>query len=290
MKLNSTHACVALSALVSLALHCNGDSSNNTDGGGNDASSDGTSNTDAGKDGSGSKPYAGGVTLTESKTGTSTIMTASAGFYASSGTGTGTCSGTKSGNCCYTAPAAPSDAGVVTPMAEGAGVITVKDAAATIATLTPAGTTYTAVTNPPTAALTWAAGDSIAISAVGDTVHAFSGTVTAAALFAAITPAFSFTATTVPRGADYVLTWTAGTGTVTLIASALKGAASDGTIICSATDTGTMTIPTALLSMFTAADTGDLSLTRTIPADASVDNATITLSSSTSALGLVKYQ
>jgi hypothetical protein len=295
LKFTNTRVCVSLSVLALLAVRCNGDSTNNNDGGndsgGNDVANGTDTGTDSGKDGTASKPYVGGVNLTESKTGTVTSMTASAGFYTSSGTGTPGCTGTSvmSGNCCYTPPAAPSDGGVVTPTAVGAGVITLKDATATIATMTPTGTAYTAVTNPPTVALTWAPGDSIAIAAVGDTVHAFSGTVTAAALFAAINPAFSFTATAVSRAADYVVTWTSGTGNITLIASALKGTASDGVIICTATDTGTMTLPTALLTKFTANDTGSLSLSRTISSDASVDNATITLASSTSALGLVTY-
>jgi hypothetical protein len=295
VQLNSK---LGLTVVVLMAIRCGSGTSQNGDGGtdannGNDGTSgnDG-SGGDSGNDGTASsKPYAGGVYLSESKTQNTTSYSASASFYAvpDSGTTSGACAGTKSGNCCYTPPS-QADGGTTSTTPVGAGGITIKDGTTTIATLTPTGTTYTPVSDPPTSALTWNAGDTINISAAGDTVHAFSGMVTAAALFAGVSPALSYiTPIAITRSSDFTITWTAGTGKVTLLVSALKVATSEGVIVCSAADTGTMTVPTALLTNFSAGDTGVVTLTRAETTDASNDNATITLSSSTSSGGTATF-
>ncbi len=282
---------------TALLLACGGDDSTNTDGGKDASTGDSGGNTDGGgTDGGGtSKAYFGSVNFSESKTQSTTTYVASAGFYATpdGGTAAGGCTGTKSGSCCYTPATGASDAGTPpAPTPVSAGGITVKDGTSTIATMTPTGTTYTPITNQPTTTLTWVDGDSLDISAAGDTVHAFSGSVTAATLFAAVTPALSFTTpTNVPRASDFTVTWTAKTGSILLTMSALKVAVSDGTISCTASsDTGTITVPHDLMANFTAADTGVVTLSRTSSGAAAPDNAAITLNSSTSTGGTVLFQ
>jgi hypothetical protein len=192
------------------------------------------------------------------------------------------------GSCCYT-PA--SKLTTTTPTAVSAGGITLKDGTSTIGTMNPTGTTYTALNSTTTNTLKWMPGDTLNVSAAGDTVHLFSGSVTAVALFANIAPTMSdITPATVSRSANYTVTWTAGTGNITLILTATKGTASDGDIVCTGTDSGTMTVDSSLLGNFSANDTGTVSLERAIQSNPSDDNATITLTSSTSSSGQVRYQ
>lgn len=275
------------------AFACSGDDKNTTDGGGGNDSSTGN-DSGGGDSGQPTKANAGYVFFSQTKTQNADTFSASAAFFVTPDAGTtgGGCSGQQVGSCCYVAPGSGGDAGTTTPTAVSAGAITIKDGTTTLTTMTPSGTSYTAVTNPPTSALTWNAGDSLAVSAPGDTVHAFSGNVSAAALFVGVAPALSLiTPVVVPRSSDFTVTWTSASGSIQLIAAAIKGTSSDGVITCSsATDTGTMTVPSSLLQKFTAADTGVITLSRTISADASSDNATVTLSSSTSASGTATFQ
>ena len=291
--------------MIACAAACSGDDKNNSDGGGNDSGNggDGTNGNDSGNGGDSgggpSKPNAGTVSFshTQTKTGNTTTdaYTASAAFVAVPDGGTsggGGCSGTQSGSCCFIPPS-QADAGTGGgATAVSAGGITAKDGSNTIATMSPNGTTYTAVTNPPTSSLTWNAGDSISVNAAGDTVHAFSGSVNAVALFAGVTPALSFlTPTQIPRSSDFTITWTGGTGAIEVILTAQKLTQNDGVITCSASsDSGTMTVPHDLLGNLNANDTGTITLVRTISADASPDNATVTLQTTTSESGTVSYQ
>ncbi len=307
--MKSTHLALLL-VTFALTPACSGGDNNTTDGGngndsgngsdaanGNDSASGGDSGGDSGAV---QKANFGSVTFshTQTKTGTTTTDTyvASAAFFATPDGGTtggGGCSGTQSGSCCYVPPSQADGGTGGTATAVSAGGITVKDGSNTVATMSPNGTTYTAVTNPPTSSLTWNAGDGLAVTAAGDTVHAFSGTVNAVALFAGVTPALSYlTPTAIPRSSDFTVTWTAGTGGVTVLLSALKNVTqNDGVITCtSSTDTGTMTVPHALLGNLSANDTGTITLARTISADASPDNADVTLQSVTSTGGSVTFQ
>ncbi len=295
--MKSTSSFLALLAL----LGCGGDTSTTTDGGNDGSAQDATTDSptgdannggDTGSDGTTqSKPYTGSVSLTETSAQNTSFFTASAAFFDTPTGGTSGCNGTQSGSCCYTPP---SDAGAPpTPTAVSAGGITIKDGSSTIASLTPNGTSYTPVSNPPTAALTWQAGDSIAISSAGDTVHQFSGTVSAVELFANVNPALSqIVPTQIDRTKDFAITWNAKTGAISVVLSAIKGlSTADGVIVCSSTsDSGTMTIPTALLSNIAATDTGTIAISRTSSSDASPDNATVTLSSSTSSSGKTSFK
>ena len=286
--------------MLTLVWACGGDDNAQTDAGndvqnGNDTgtgSDTGSGNdTGTGND-SGPKPQKanfGTVSFTESKVQNQTTYTASAAFFATPDAGTssqGGCTGTQVGACCYTPPPDGGTTGP-TPTAVSAGGITIKDGNTTIGTMTPSGTTYTALSSTTTNTLKWTDGDVLNVSAAGDTVHAFSGNVTTVALLAGVTPALSFApGTTISKSQNFTITWTAGTGAVSL---SLLQTAQLGVISCSsATDSGTFTIDKSLLANFTAL-TGTISLTRTIAADASPDNADVTLGSSTSATGSTAY-
>jgi hypothetical protein len=299
---NTKRTYLALAAFVLLAARCS--SSPSTDDGGTDAANgnDGTNGNDSGNGndtGSGndtgtpSKPNMGGVYFSESKTQNTTTYVATASFFSvpDGGTASGGCAGTKNGNCCYTPPSMADSGTTGGGTAVSAGGITLKDGTTTMTTMTPTGTTYTAVSDPPTTALTWNAADMLSVSAAGDTVHAFSGSVAAVGLFAGVTPALSvITPTAITRSQDFTITWTAGAGNISLSLSATKNLSTpDGAIVCTAADTGTMTVPTALLTQFSTGDKGFVILTRTASSDASNDNATITISSSTTDEGSATY-
>ena len=289
--------------MLALAWACGGDDKTGNDGGGNDSGNgnDSTSGPDTGGNDSGGgdsggdsgpkpqKANFGSVSFSETKVQNQTTYTASAAFFATPDGGTssqGGCTGTKVGSCCYTPP---SDGGTTgpTPTPVSAGGITIKDGTTTIGTMSPNGTTYPTLTSGTTSTLKWTDGDKLDVSAAGDTVHAFSGSVTTVSLLAGVQPALSFTQPTViSKSQNFTISWTSGTGAVALT---LTQTAAQGVITCeSATDTGTFTVDKSLLANFTAV-AGAISLTRSNTADASPDNADVTLSSSTSTSGTTTY-
>ena len=281
--------------LVAFTPACSGDGNNGNDGGngndsgntndsgsGNDSgnTNDSGSGNDSGSDtGAPMKANFGSVSFTQTETkianNTTESYAASAAFYETPDGGVASgCSGTQSGSCCYV----PSGGTTPTFTAVSAGGITLKDGSTTIGTMTPNGTTYTPLDSLTTSSLKWNAGDTLNVSAAGDTVHAFNGNVSAVAVLEGLNPAFGATAIALSKSADFTETWTAGTGAITLVVSQQN----HGTISCtSATDSGTMTVPHALLGNFNTG-AASISLTREISADASSDNATITLTSGNS--------
>jgi hypothetical protein len=285
--------------MIALAWACGGDDkigndagndvqNGNDSGNGNDTGSGNDSGTDSGP--KPSKANFGSVNFSETKFQNTTTYIASAGFFATPDGGTSTssgCTGTQVGSCCYTPP---SDGGTTgsTPTAVSAGGITIKDGTTTIGTMSPTGTTYTALNSGTTNTLKWVDGDSLSVSAAGDTVHAFSGSVTSVALLAGVTPALSFTTPTViSKSQNFTITWTTGTGAASLILAQTGGGG--GVITCSSTtDPGTFTVDKSLLASLTAV-AGSIILSRTNTSDASPDNADVTLSSSTTTTGTTTY-
>jgi hypothetical protein len=278
-------------------------SSNHGSGGGGDG---GTSGDGAGGDAktgdcgssSGGTPYSGTLAAAETTGGVfdiagSFIATPDASATANTCPG----SGTTSGSCCYEPPIVANDAGAVdagTIAVFSAGTITIKDGTATLANLNP-GTNgaYGITSGASNPTVKWTGGDTLAVSAAGATVEAFTGNLVTAVALAGVTPALSLqTATTVPLADPYVVSWTPGTATtvrVTLIVA--KGMTEDGSISCSVDDSaGTVSFPTALLSKLTTGDTGIISLTRTSLTTTTGSNATVQLASTTSSTGLVKLQ
>jgi hypothetical protein len=292
---------VASLSCVALAAACSS-SSNKGSGGGGDGGSSGEGGGDAksgdGGSSSGGTPYSGALAAAEATAGVfdiagSFIATPDASATANMCPG----SGVMSGSCCYEPPAPASDAGAAdagTVAVFSAGTITIKDGTATLANMSP-GTNgaYGITSGAMNPTVKWTPGDTLAVSAAGATVDAFTGNIVTVVDLAGITPALSLTtATNVPLATPLVVSWTAGTATtvrVTLLAA--KGTAGDGLISCSVNDSaGTVTVPTALLSKLTTGDNGVLSLTRQSVNMATGANVSVQLLSSTTSAGLVKFQ
>jgi hypothetical protein len=294
--LNDTHTAWMLAFFFAITPACgsgddNGttDASNGSDSGDGTDSGSGTDSATGGDTGTGNdsgpslEANFGSVTFTQTQTTTGNTTTdnysASAGFDETPDGGVASgCSGTQSGSCCYVASAQ-----TTTYTAVSAGGITLKDGTSTIGTMSPTGTTYASLDSTTTNSLKWNPGDALAVSAAGDTVHAFNGDVTAVALLAGVDPALGgITPIDIPKSADFTITWTSATGAILVTV----GTQSHGTITCSASsDSGTMTVPHDLLGNFNSGDLASVSLSRTISADASTDNATVTLYSRTSKSG-----
>jgi hypothetical protein len=255
---------------------------------------DSSSNNDAGP--MSGKPYFGGVTLNDiDEVGSLETFTfaLAAGFYELPDGGqpptSGGCAGTMAGKCCRCASypsctTSSGDGGTVNLADVSAGTITIKDGASTLATMVPSGaypwTTYAPASNPPTTSITWSGGDTVVVAGAGDLLHAFSGSIATARRFSALSPPMS-PAPSITRSSDFTMTWTPAGGTISIWLMAYDTSTStvDAFISCTAPDTGSMTIPGSLLGGFAATDIGTMGIGRTIDADASIDDATITLAS-----------
>jgi hypothetical protein len=291
---------------AALAVACSSSSNKGSPGGGGDGGgvTDGGGGGDGGSSsGGGGHPYAG--TLTATRTGgTTEVYTISGAFVPTpdvsvpDASAAATCptTGTVSGSCCYLPAVAASDAGTVdagTVTFDSAGVISIKDGTTAVAALMPASNDGYAISSANNPSVKWNPGDTLAFSAAGATVDAFTGNLVTVVDFAGLSPALSLTtATTVPLASAFTLSWTPGTGTnVRLIVGAFDKTTEEGSITCDAADSaGTVTVPTALLSKFATGDTGVLTLTRSNVTTATDLNTTIDLISTTSTAGTLKFQ
>jgi hypothetical protein len=216
----------------------------------------------------------------------------------------GTCpaSGTKVGDCCFVAPPKPTDAGTP-PTPPDAGNITLTDGASTLATIDPTSGVYTAVTNPPTTALTWSPGDKLGVSATGHQVDTYTGMLATGALLSGVTTSGGTATSTMFSDAmsinttsDFVVNWsedTIATGdNVTLVLTGSHGGASDGSITCFVPDSDkTVSVDKSLLANFsTTGETATVSLSRSVVSNATDANATIYLVGSVSESGAGTYQ
>ncbi len=237
--------------------------------------------SDAGADVVTAMPYTGELALLESATDAGSLFGAQAAFFTTLDAGAlATCT-TQVGSCCY-APAV--DGGALgTPVS--AGAITIKYASNTIGTMTPSGTAYAPLTSATTPSFVWVPGDVVDVSGAGDTVHSFFGAVTTAMPFAGITPTFS-TPTTISRSQNFTVAWTASSGAIRV---GLGQSSSGDQIVCSTLgDSGSITVDKSLLASF-ANGVGTIELVRTIGLDGASDNATVTVSASTSAINATTY-
>ena len=217
-----------------------------------------------------------------------------AGFYAT--IAGGSCpGGTVQGSCCYQSAAAEAAYAKTVPLADvSAGALTLQDGARSFGSLPfTAGKGYASVNSATTASVTWSPGDTLGVSASGDAsgVASFSGTVVAPSPLAGVTPALA-TLSTLSRASDFTLTWTANSaGTVALVILANAATASDGTIRCNATgSSGTLTVPTALLTSFAAGDMAVLELGASNNVPLSVANASVELTAEATASGSATLQ
>jgi hypothetical protein len=156
----------------------------------------------------------------------------------------GTCNGgTQVGVCCYQ----PTSGGMI-PTPESAGTLTIKDGANVLATLQSPNYVATSAT---LTTLTWAAGATLSISTSGGTLDAFTANVEAPALLAGLTPSFAATIP-VTLSSDLVVTWTPSNEACSEISFGLSQGAGMAYIGCVVDDSaGTVTVPKALLGMFT---------------------------------------
>jgi hypothetical protein len=229
-----------------LAVGCGPASSDGNDASGTDdgsvgdgAAPDGNADLSAGLGDGGSTPdgmgggadLAGGVvTDTNGKRGGVTLYSndytlgathylngsANAGFNVISGAYVETCpSATQFGDCLLLDGCSTSGGtGTYTP--ESAGTITITGAATSPITLTPNGSNAYAPFAVMSSTL-WSGGETLAISAAGGTVPAFSTSIVAPAAFSLTAPTVTAGALTISLSSDSVITWTGGGGTVHLI-------------------------------------------------------------------------
>jgi hypothetical protein len=201
-----------------------------------------------------------------------------------------TCTGVMSGNCCYRPPAGPADAGPTPP---NMGAVTISNAmGAQLAVLTPlASGTY-----PANSMATWNPGDTLTVSAAGNQIHAFAGTLQTGVLFLNVNPPLSVTMPTViNRAQAFVVSWTvegvAGELLVFVIGAITSGAVADGDITCIVSESaGTVTVDGALLGNFAASDTASLLLERAIFTPAPDDNAAVSLVGLAAVVGAAAFQ
>jgi hypothetical protein len=257
------------------------DGGQSTDGGKN---SEGGASTDSPTDTSSGIQYYGlfSVSVASGITDTYTASTSYGPIAEYVAPGTCPASGTKVGSCCFVAPAKAADAGTP-PTPPDAGNITLTDGGSTLAMMDPALGIYTAVTNPPTTALTWGPGDKLGVSATGHQVDAYTGMLATGALFTGVTTSGGTgTSTTfsdvmsINVTSDFVVNWaedTIETGDdVTLVLTGSHGGTSDGTITCYVPDSAkTVSVDKTLLSNFsTAGETATASRSNGIVGNRSV--------------------
>jgi hypothetical protein len=269
--------------VLGLLLACSGDDTATGDAGDSSAPTDAPHDTTTKNDASDAadedvktaSAYSGYVLLRENK-GATTSYDAFASFVMTPDGGTTAGCMQTAGSCCLQAP---TDGGAP-PSSVSAGTITVKYAAQTIATLVPSGTTYAATSSGP-----WVAGDLVNVLSTGDTVHALNGSVATALVFSNVAPALA-TGITMSKSQSFTITWTAATGAARVLLTQDNAPA---VITCSApTDPGTMTIDASLLAGLSSA-TGTIALYRATVADASPDNADVSIVSEVETTGVVTF-
>jgi hypothetical protein len=231
--------------------------------------------------------YTGFVIFGEEIIGTTKEYNGQAGFYPT--VAPITCSsGTMVGECCYLSAAAALDAGAGIPPDDiSAGVVTLQDGTTTLAVLPfDAGVGYTSASSVLDSSFTWAAGDTLGVTASGDSsgVTGFTGTVVAPARLGNVNPAIS-SLSTIMRASDFVLTWTA-TGTSTVVFNILAANTttfmSDGLIRCSTSSgTGTLTVSSTLLGNFQSGDGASVLLSVGNDTVISATDATVGLTAET---------
>jgi hypothetical protein len=251
-----------------------GDSGAPSDGSADTGSSSDTGTaSDTGTDGgsvscksgdAGSKAYSGVLQLSHTTLPKSAYSVLGE-FYTTPAVSPSTCRGMMMGACCYetssTATLTPADV----------GTLTVTDGTKTLVTLM--SPTYIAASEEdPT--ITWKAGDTLKVTASGGTIDAFDVTLGAPAPFAGLTPSFSADVA-VDLTKDFVVKWTPGKDECGTVLFGFGQGATDPYIGCTVLDSaGTVTVPKALLGMFTAT-TGNATLQRLHGADAIATNAVI---------------
>jgi len=213
--------------------------------------------------------------------------------------------GPSAGNCCCMI-------GMSTPMPiqppDGATVtLTSADGASTLATLLPSTPTSTTTTigpqmygtwdlgrwgavvpgcYAPVGSQPWNPGDALRVSATGNQVHAFSGTLQTGSLLSGVTPSIGSAPLVIDHSQNFEVSWTPeGRENESVL---LRLGAAPDVCYCTVPDSAAkVTVDSSLLS---PGGTSTISLERLVISTASSDNATITLIGAVELSGEVAFQ
>jgi hypothetical protein len=237
------------------------------------------------KDGGSNATYAGVVIAAVTERGAMLTYDAVADFGAPGAFGIGACAGAsnESGDCCCVPseglPAGSPDAAIITIRSEGG--------ASTLTTLSPSATAKYGLSDlggatPPgdyssVDSQSWNPGDVLSVSATGDEVHPFSGTLQTGVLLSGVTPAIGPGPVIVDRGKDLEVAWTPeGGGSHATVLLELDQAPLS--CYCTALDSAAkVTMSSTLVALFETTVGGSIQLERLLTSKASCDNATIDL-------------
>jgi hypothetical protein len=267
------------------------------------------SDTGSALDGAGSGVIYSGVVLarttqsgtTSSSCGAFVDLTSEYPFYLDSCPGLGP----SAGSCCCMI-------GMSTPMPiqppDGATVtLTSADGASTLATLLPSTPTSTTTTiglqmygtwdlgrwgavvpgcYAPVGSQPWNPGDALRVSATGNQVHAFSGTLQTGSLLSGVTPSIGSAPLVIDHSQNFEVSWTPeGRENESVL---LRLGAAPDVCYCTVPDSDAkVTVDSSLLS---PGGTSTISLERLVISTASSDNATITLIGAVELSGEVTFQ
>lgn len=130
--------------------------------------------------------------------------------------------------------------------------------------------------DPPASTLMWNPGDTLGVSAAGDTIDAFSASVVAPNAPGGLSPALGATGTqiTMSKSQDWTIAWTPGAQSGAHVLAVLSWSTA-AEIKCVVGDaTGTLSIPAGLLGNITV-DGAELTLGRAVISYAPSTNATV---------------
>jgi hypothetical protein len=201
--------------------------------------------------------------------------------------GTSACSATVDG-CTYCSSAA--DAGTKPGDLKikllGAGTLTFKADAKTLATLKYSSKAGDYETSSVTdSGLTWAAGDTLSVTATGGAIPAFSASIPSPHAITGVKPAFSLSKAVNTSDDDaFVVSWTPSSddGTMSLVLG-YDMESHPGTVGCTAAEsTGKITVPASVVKQLTggAAGSGTVGLTKMVTKPVSVTGASVKIQAS----------
>ncbi len=192
------------------------------------------------------------------------------------------CAGTSSGACCFTPTGGTGEAPA------SAGAITFSDKGMTLSPLMPDSSGAYATVQSTGTAFQWNDGDTVTVTASGNSVAMFSGSVVTVPVTSGVSLS-SPTLSTVPLGQDLLMNWTASGVAGVKVGLTLTGPA--GRIDCVVDDSARMlTLPKMLLAHYATGDQGTLQFADYRVAQTTASNADVQIISVTGSTSPVTYQ